>query len=211
MSLPQNSPAPDATVVRTGRRGALIALPICLLLVALGLTGVVGLVMLATGTTKGEVTAPGVAGLVMMLVFGALGVFFGIPVWHGRRAAVMVDRAGVWLDNGKARQIIPWEVLAGVGMQWSQFGRRVKQYSIELCPSGPIDDRDPVLWALVRDEEPIGPGLPRLRYRLPVPPGSQEQVTTAVRQYAPPHLWLGVAQREPGHLGRPDPSRRPRS
>ncbi|WP_327228446.1 hypothetical protein OG229_37290 [Streptomyces platensis] len=48
-----------------------------------------------TGTTKGEVTAPGVAELVMMLVFGALGVLFGIPVWHGRRAAVMVDRAGV--------------------------------------------------------------------------------------------------------------------
>ncbi|AZS69779.1 hypothetical protein DDE74_01235 [Streptomyces lydicus] len=66
-----------------------------------------------------------------------------------------------------------------------------------------------MLWALVRDEEPIGPGLPRLRYRLPVPPGSQEQVTAAVRRYAPPHLWLGEAQREPGHLRRPDPSRRP--
>lgn len=77
------------------------------------------------------------------------------------------------------------------------------------CPSGPIDDRDPVPWALVSDEGPIGPGLPRLRYRLPVPPGSQEQVTAAVRRYAPPHLWLGEAQREPGHLGRPDPSRRP--
>ncbi|MGW7486518.1 hypothetical protein [Streptomyces sp. NPDC054786] len=210
MSMPQNSPAPDDTVVRTGRRGALTVIPICLILIALGLTGVVGLIMLFMGTAKGEVTVPGVAGLVMLLVFGALGVLFGIPVWRGRRGAVIVDRAGVWLDNGTARQVIPWDGLAGAGMQWSRFGRRTKQYSIELCPGGPINDRDPVLWALVRDEEPVAPGLPRLRYRLPLPPGSRDKVTAAIRQYLPPHLWWGEEQRAPGHLGRPDLSRRPR-
>ncbi|MFG2137842.1 hypothetical protein [Streptomyces sp. NPDC048650] len=203
------SPAPDATVVRTGRRGAMTGLPICLALIALGLIGVVGLVMLATGTAKQEFSVKGLFALLMMLVFGALGVLFGIPVWRARRAAILVDRAGVWLDNGTARQIVPWDVLAGVGVQWSRLGRRGKQLSIEMCPSGPIDDRDPVLWALVRDEDPIAPGLPRLRYRLPVPPGSQARVTAAVRQYAPPQLWLGEAQREPGHIGRPDLSRRP--
>ncbi|WP_328545700.1 hypothetical protein [Streptomyces platensis] len=148
------------------------------------------------------------AGLVMMLVFGALGVLFGIPVWHGRRAAVMVDRAGVWLDNGKARQIIPWEVLAGVGMQWSQFGRRVKQYSIELCPSGPIDDRDPVLWALVRDEEPVGPGLPRLRYRLPIPArqsGAGDDGGPAVRPAAP-LAGRGTARTRPSRPPGPEPA-----
>lgn len=134
-----------------------------------------------------------------------------LPVWQGRRAALIVDRAGVWLDNGKARQVIPWEVLAGAWMQWSRFGRRTKQYSIELCPRGPIDDRDPVLWALVRDEEPAAPGLPRLRYRLPLPAGSQDKVAAAIRQYLAPHLWWGAEQREPGHFGRPDVSRRPRS
>ncbi|WP_246102417.1 hypothetical protein [Streptomyces piniterrae] len=204
------APAPDATVVRTGRRGALRSLPICLILVALGLAGVVGLIMLATGNAKGDFSVKGLLGLLMMLAFGALGVLLGVPIWRGRNAAVIVDGAGLWLDNGRARQIIPWDTLAGVGLQWSQMGKRVKQYSVELCPSGPINDRDPVLWALVRDEEPIAPGLPRLRYRLPVPTGGgQEKVTAAIRQYAPAHLWLGEAQREPGHLGRPDLSRRP--
>ncbi|MGH3309071.1 MAG: hypothetical protein ACRDP3_00515 [Streptomyces sp.] len=212
MSMPYTaSPAHDATVVRTGRRGLLIAFPICLLLIAFGLVGVIGLIMLATGTNQGEFSVPGVAGLVVMLVLGALGVLFGVPVWLGRNANVTVDHTGLWLDNGRARQVIPWAVLAGVGVQWSRMGRRSKNYSVELCPSGPINDRDPVLWALVRDEEPIGPGLPRLRYRLPLAPGSRDRVTTAVRQYMPSHLWLGEAEREPGHIGRPDTSRRPRT
>ncbi|MFG2827422.1 hypothetical protein ACGFWI_08165 [Streptomyces sp. NPDC048434] len=60
------------------------------------------------------------------------------------------------------------------------------------------------------DEEPVAPGLPRLRYRLPLPPGSRDKVTAAIRQYLPPHLWWGEEQRAPGHLGRPDMSRRPR-
>ncbi|MET8679857.1 hypothetical protein ABZW18_20320 [Streptomyces sp. NPDC004647] len=184
-------------------------LPICLFLILVGLAGLVGLVMLATGTTRGELSVGGVIGCLFMLVLGALGVIFGIPIWHGRRVTVAFDGTGVWLHNGRAQQVVPWAALAGVGLHWSQMGR-TKQYSVELCPSGPIDDRDPVLWALVRDEEPIGPGLPRLRYRLPVAPGSRDVLTAAVQQWSPPHLWLGEAQREQGHLGRPDPSRRPR-
>ncbi|REK87110.1 hypothetical protein DY245_28580 [Streptomyces inhibens] len=152
---PAPSPARDATVVRTGRRGALTALPVCLVLIALGLARVVGLIMVATGTAKGEVSARDVAG-----------------------------------DAGVRRA-------------------RCALRNPELCPGGPIDDRDPVLWLLVRDEEPIAPGLPRLRYRLPLPPGSQDKVTAAIRQYAPPHLWLGESQRGRGHIGRPDLSRRP--
>lgn len=111
-------------------------------------------------------------------------------------------------DNGKARQIIPWEVLAGVGMQWSQFGRRVKQYSIELCPSSPIDDRDPVLWALVRDEEPVGLGLPRLRYRLPIPArqsGAGDDGGPAVRPAAP-LAGRGAARTRPSRPPGPEPA-----
>lgn len=68
-----------------------------------------------------------------------------------------------------------------------------------------------VLWALVRGEEPAAPGLPRLRYRLPLPAGSQDKVAAAIRQYLAPQLWWGEEQREAGHLGRPDVSSRPRS
>lgn len=197
-------------MVRTGRRSLLTAGPICLLLVLLGLAGVAGLVMVATGTNRGEVTGPGIAGAVVMLVLGALGVLFGIPIWQGRGTAVAVDVRGVWLDNGRARQVIPWAVLAGVGVHWSKGGNSgVAQYSLELCPSGPIDDRDPVLWALVRDEKPIAPDLPRLRYRLPLPSGGRSKVIEAVRRLAPPEIWLGEVRRGVGHLGRPDLSRRP--
>ncbi|MEU9110279.1 hypothetical protein AB0D04_00445 [Streptomyces sp. NPDC048483] len=69
----------------------------------------------------------------------------------------------------------------------------------------------PVLWATVRDEEPIGSALPRLRYRFPLRPGTQDKANEAIRRYAPAHLRWGEVQREPGHLGRPDTSRRPAS
>ena len=205
-----SEPAADATVVRTGRRSLLLAGPICLLLVLLGLAGVAGVVMIATGTNRGEITGPAIGGVVVMLVLGALGVLFGIPIWANRRTAVAVDSRGVWLHNGRAQQVVPWAGLAGVGLYWSRLGQSgAKQYSLELCPGGPIDDRDPVLWALVRDETPIAPDLPRLRYRLPLS-GGHRKVVEGVHRFAPAGLWLGEVRRGAGHIGRPDLSRRPK-
>ena len=66
-----------------------------------------------------------------------------------------------------------------------------------------------MLWATVRDAEPIGPGLPRLRYRLALPTGRQTAMRAAVQRYAPAHLWLGEVKRDSGYMGRPDTSRRP--
>ncbi|MGR6973097.1 hypothetical protein ACU639_26485 [Streptomyces cynarae] len=79
----------------------------------------------------------------------------------------------------------------------------MKVYSIELCPRAPIDRDDPVLWPLGRDEEPLHPALPRLRYRLPVPPSSQVAVVMAIQQQVP-HLWFGETEREAGYMGVPD-------
>ncbi|MFF4949476.1 hypothetical protein ACWC2K_09855 [Streptomyces chattanoogensis] len=210
------SPSPDAVVLRRSTLRLVPHLLFCLLLVGLGLAGLVGLVVgIARGTlTEAEglevvALVKGVLGLLFMMALGVLGAVLGTAIWAGRRTAVIVDRAGVWLDNGKAREIVPWDVLAGVGMYWSRMNRRVKQHSIELCPRGPIDDRDPVLWATVRDEEPIGPGLPRLRYRFPLRPGTQDRARAAIQQFAPAHLWLGEVERQAGHIGRPDMSRRP--
>ena len=42
------SPAPDATVIRTGRRGAMTGLPCSVLLIAMGAVGVFGAVVIAT-------------------------------------------------------------------------------------------------------------------------------------------------------------------
>ncbi|MEV0372298.1 hypothetical protein AB0I10_21110 [Streptomyces sp. NPDC050636] len=208
MPMPRSAPALDATVVPTGRRKLKTQLLTGLSLTALGLAAATVLLLMAFGVVESD-KGP-VGGCVLALPFGVGGAFVALAVWQGRNVAVIIDGAGLWLDNGRARQIVPWAVLAGVGMQWSDMGKGVRQHSVELCPSGPIDGRDPVLWALIRDEEPIGPGLPRLRYRLTVHAAHQEQIMAAIRRYAPPHLWLGVAQRERGHIGRPDLSRRPR-
>ncbi|MDC0772186.1 hypothetical protein [Streptomyces sp. HD] len=197
------SPAPDATVIRTGRRGAMVGLPCSVLLIAMGAVGVFGAVVIATGNQKGESTPGGYAGLVFMLALGVLGVFLFITNWANRKTRILVDSTGLWLDGGRLRNVIPWQSLAGVGLYWSKLGQRQKLYSLELFPSGPIDRDDPVLWTLVRDEEPLHPGLPRLHYRVPFPSGCQQQVVAAVQQYVP-HLWLGESERAQGHIGRPD-------
>ncbi|MEU9111088.1 hypothetical protein AB0D04_04610 [Streptomyces sp. NPDC048483] len=210
MPMPRSAPALDATVVRTGRRALKSGLLIGLSLTALGLAAAAVLLLMAFGVLELENEKGPASACALALFFGVGGALGTLTTWHSRNIAVIIDGVGLWLDNSKARQIVPWAVLAGVGMQWSDTGKGKRQYSVELCPSGPIDDRDPVLWALIRDEEPIGPGLPRLRYRLTVHEVYQEQIMAAIRHYAPPHLWLGVVQREPGHTGRPDLSRRPR-
>ncbi|WP_246101713.1 hypothetical protein [Streptomyces cyaneus] len=197
------SPAPDATVIRTGRRGAMTGLPCSVLLIAMGAVGVFGAVVVATGNQKEQSNPAGYAGLVFMLLLGALGVFLFIANWANRRTRVLVDATGLWVENGTLRNVIPWQGLAGVGLFWSKFGRSQKVYSLELFPTGPIDVDDPVLWTLVRDEEPLHPGLPRLRYRLPFPAPCRQEMVTAVQGYVP-HLWLGESERAEGHVGRPD-------
>ncbi|UGY93925.1 hypothetical protein [Streptomyces gobiensis] len=172
-------------------------------LIAVGILGVAGTVLVSTGNQQGESTAGGYVGLIVMLALGALGVFFLIPIWKGRRIMVSIDHTGLWFHNGTAQNVISWHTLAGVGLYWSEFGRRSKLYSLELCPNGPIDRDDPVLWGLVRDEEPPHPTLPRLRYRLPLTAATYRPVVAAVQQYVP-QLWLGESQRESGHIGVPD-------
>ena len=163
------SPAPDATVIRTGRRGAMTGLPCSVLLIAMGAVGVFGAVAVATGNQR-ESNPAGYVGLVFMLLLGVLGAFLFIANWANRRTRILVDATGMWVENGKLRNVIPWQALAGVGLYRSKFGKSQKVYSLELFPTGPIDRDDPVLWTLVRDEEPLHPDLPRLRHRLPFPP-----------------------------------------
>ncbi|WP_030231253.1 hypothetical protein [Streptomyces sp. NRRL S-455] len=196
------SPAPDATVMRTGRRGAMVGLPCSVLLVAMGAVGIYGAVVIATGNQKAESTPAGFAGLVFMLALGVVGVLLFIANWANRKTRILFDHTGLWIDSGKLRNVIPWQTLAGVGLYWSKYGRQ-RVYSLELFPTGPIDRDDPVLWPQVRDEEPLHPNLPRLRYRVPLPAGCRQQVVAAVQLYVP-HIWLGESERAEGHIGRPD-------
>ncbi|WP_207943321.1 hypothetical protein [Actinomadura sp. KC345] len=170
---------------------------------AIGAVGIAGIVVVATGNQKGDSTVWGFAGLGLLVALGVLGVIFFVPIWTGRRSRILVDHTGLWVENGKLRNVIPWNALAGVCLYWSKLGSSQTLYSLELFPTGPIDRDDPVLWTLVRDEEPFRPGLPRLRHRLAVPAASRQQMVAAVQRYAP-RLWLGESERASGHIGRPD-------
>ncbi|MFJ9417005.1 hypothetical protein ACIRPT_22825 [Streptomyces sp. NPDC101227] len=203
-SSPQG-PAPDATLIKTGRnqlKGGFSAGIGCagggLIVIAGSLAAAFGLI--------GKEPEPGAF---VGVFFGLVAGFFGVTIlkgfWDARHAVICVDHVGLWISNPKGNKVIPWDGLAGVGLYWSKGVKRgaPKQYSIELCPNGPIDRDHPVVWNLVRDEEPLHPSLPRLRYRLPARGVDREPLVAAVRHYAA-HLWLGEVEREPGHIGHPD-------
>ncbi|WP_421106859.1 hypothetical protein [Streptomyces sp. NEAU-S77] len=204
MSSPHTpSPAPNATVIRIGRRSAMTGLPCSLVLMAIGAVGIFGAVLVATGQQKGESTVSGFVGLAFMVALGVLGVILFVPFWANRRNRVLIDHTGLWLEKGELRNVIPWNSLSGVALYWSDFGRNGKIYSLELYPTGPIDRDDPILWGLVRDEEPLHPGLPRLRHRVTLTAPNKQPVVDAVRSHVP-QLWLGESQRPTGHISRPD-------
>lgn len=205
MSTPHaHGPAPTATatVIRTGQRNAAKVLPFGIVLTAVGLLVLFGGVGITVGLGEGDPSPKGVVGVVMGLLILFVSVTSLISAWVSRSSTVSIDPTGLWVSDGKVRGVVPWDALAGVGLHWSKLGR-TKVYSIELFPSGPIDRDDPVLWPLVRDEAPLHPDLPRLRYRLPVPPGSRDAVVAAIQSYVP-QLCLGEAERESGHMGKPD-------
>jgi hypothetical protein len=178
-------------------------LPCSILLMAIGAVGIFGIVLVATGQQKGESTVTGFVGLGFAVALGVLGVILFVPFWANRRNRILIDHTGLWLEKGNLRNVIPWHTLAGVALYWSEFGRNGKIYSLELYPGGPIDRDDPILWGLVRDEEPLHPGLPRLRHRLTLTAPNQRPVVEAVQPYVAP-IWLGESQRPAGHIGRPD-------
>ncbi|WP_327356132.1 hypothetical protein [Streptomyces sp. NBC_01304] len=198
-------PAPTATLIRTGRtmfrQSALGGSGCALVGAALLVMGI-----LLTAGIIGDASAAG--GIAVTVLGGFLLIMFCFVLrisWKSRNAFLCVDQVGLWVSGQAGQKVIPWDTLAGVGLYWSKpMGKgKVKQHSLELCPSGPIDRDHPVLWNLVRDEEPLNPSLPRLRYRVPVHRKDQEALVTAVQQYAG-HLWLGEAEREPNHMGFPD-------
>ncbi|WP_413803471.1 hypothetical protein [Streptomyces iranensis] len=204
MSSPHtSSPAPDATVIRVGRRSALTGLPCSIVLMVIGAVGIFGVVLVATGKQKGESTVTGYVGLAFAVALGVLGIALFIPFWANRRSRILIDHTGFWLEKGGLQRVIPWNSVAGVALYWSEFGRNGKIYSLELYPTATIDRDDPLLWSLVRDEEPLHPGLPRLRHRVTLTAPNQRPVAEAVRSRVP-HIWLGESQRAAGHIGRPD-------
>ncbi|MGP4013446.1 hypothetical protein [Streptomyces sp. 4N124] len=94
------SPAPDALVIRAGRRSVMVGLPCSVLLIAVGAVGVFGAALIATGNQKGQSTVAGFAGLVFMLALGVLGVCLFLSNWANRHSRILVDHTGLWVANG---------------------------------------------------------------------------------------------------------------
>ncbi|MBT2400865.1 hypothetical protein [Streptomyces sp. ISL-100] len=107
------------------------------------------------------------------------------------------------MHNNLGRNVIRWDTLAAVALHWSKADNPAgENYSIELCPTVPVDRDDPIMRGLVRDEEPLRPGLPCLCYRIVANGPYREPMIEAIRQHAP-RLWLGETEREPDYFGRP--------
>ncbi|WP_432197761.1 hypothetical protein [Streptomyces sp. bgisy027] len=197
-SAPAPSPEPDATVIDLGRRLLRNAALVGGAAGVLVLNGVAS-ALAAQGPMLGRVIQAGL----LLLLFVGIGVFAFVRVRRRRNQRLSLDRTGVWYHNGHAEQVIPWDALAGAGLYSSSVGRGGRVYSLELCPNRPIDRDDAVLWPFVRDDEPLDPSLPRLRYRIQLTRGTHTDVAAAFQHHVP-QLWLGEAQVEFGHIGKPD-------
>ncbi|UQA95877.1 hypothetical protein [Streptomyces halobius] len=197
-STPTPSPAPDAAVIRMGRRLQRNAAAVAGVIGLLVLNGVVGIM-----AGREPVLVRAIQAGLLVLLFVGIGIFAFVRVRKRRDQRLSLDRTGVWYHDGTAEQVIPWDALAGAGLYSSSLGRAGRVYSLELCPNRPIDRDDPVLWPFVRDEEPLDPSLPRLRYRIRLMRGTHPQVAEAFQRCVP-QLWLGEAEVGFGHIGRPD-------
>jgi len=201
-------PNPAATVLRSGEkriRGA-IRFGGVLLAIAVGLA--LCTVLLAAGLTGREPSPWILPALVIPCFVGIPGVRLIQRARRQQRTFVAVDDTGLWLHNSEGRGLIRWDTLAALAVQRSTGGNGTPPStarSLDLCPKDTIDRDEPVLWVLVRDEEPLRPGIPRLRYRMSGPAGSMvDPLIDAVRQHAPASLWAGEFEREPGYDSGPD-------
>ena len=185
-------PETDATVVRSGLRRLLAALPVLVLVTAMSGAGL----YLVVGTGS----------LVGLLPMSTL--VFGIPLlrtaWRDRGWVAAFDSTGFWWMRGKDVALVRWDSLAGVGIYWARSGKGGVVHTIELCPKGEIDRDDPLLWEFVRDNtQPLRPGLPRLRHRVIIR-DSRKVYEEALRRWVPGELWFGLVEQPWSYLGAPD-------
>lgn len=185
------SPSPTATVIHTGRQATRRVLPRGIVLTALGALTLSGGTVAVAGLGERTPNPAGFGGILIGLLMGFAGISSVVAAWSARRSTVTVDESGLWVNNGDAEVVIPWQDLAGVGLHWSRTGRRgsIRICSLELYPNSSVQHDDPVLGPRVRDEEPLRPGLSRQRYRLTLPASSRNAVVTAVRHQVP-QLWF---------------------
>ncbi|MDI3421084.1 PH domain-containing protein [Streptomyces luteolus] len=154
------------------------------------------------GSRTGAVTGTRIAfgGLALMCV----GAVVSLVLDHRRTTFLGFDETGIRLRNRHGTRHIPWHSLGAVGFHWTRDWRGLPTYTLELCPAWHADPDDPVLRDLIRDDEPLHPGLPRLRFRIPAnATRPRTRLHEAFQRYLP-HLYFGLVERERGYGELPD-------
>ncbi|MFG2419566.1 hypothetical protein ACGFWD_11005 [Streptomyces sp. NPDC048448] len=187
-------PAEDATVLRYGLRRLLLSLPIVVVCLGGGWTGL-------WFAFRDDGIGAGWIPLAMLMAMGVGGLILFVLRWRARRWVTAFDSTGFWWMRGKEAALIRWDSLAGTGMYWARTSHRAV-FTVELCPHGEMDRDDPLLWKFVRDTEPLRPGLPRLRYRIDVG-DSHKAYEKAFVRWAP-ELWFGRKEQPMSYPGQPD-------
>ncbi|MFD1272581.1 hypothetical protein ACFQ51_14260 [Streptomyces kaempferi] len=186
--------AEDATVLRYGLRRLLLSLPIVVVCLGGGWTGL-------WFAFRDDGIGAGWIPLAMLMAMGVGGLILFVTRWRARRWVTAFDSTGFWWMRGKEAALIRWDSLAGAGMYWARTSNRAV-FTVELCPHGEMDRDDPLLWKFVRDTEPLRPGLPRLRYRIDVG-DSHKAYEKAFVRWAP-ELWFGRKEQPMSYPGQPD-------
>ncbi|MFH8573551.1 hypothetical protein [Streptomyces sp. NPDC017993] len=194
-----SSPAPDAALFNFGKRrmratmrGAIAAFVLAL---AVPIAGVVH--QYGFGTW--------VFAVIWFLVLGAVGAAMAWAGWADRHAYLAFDATGVWLHKQTAHAVIPWASLEAAGLFWCPQGEGSgkRLVSLELCPAGGVDERDPALSPLIVHDEPNLPGVADRRYRIGIPAFALRvygpKLIDAARSGAGP-LWFGEHERSSGYL-----------
>lgn len=198
------SPAPDAALFPFGKqrmrqtlRGAIAA-------------GALAFVMPVACVVYGYGVGAWIFAVLWFLAFGGVAAFMAWAGWADREAYLAFDATGVWWRHDRTRDaVIPWASLDSVGVYWcsSAAGNAAQRLmSLELSPTGGVQDQDPVLSALIHEDPTDPPGVPGVaarRYRIGIPEFATRHygsmLIEAARSRAA-HLWVGEHERPSGYL-----------
>ncbi len=147
--------------------------------------------------TSGVVSEVIAAVLVLLSGWALVLIIRGVyGIWNRR---VTMNAAGIRVTQRGRSKTVRWDSLAGVGV-WASSSL----HTLELCPKDEIDCDDPMLWGFVRDDEPLRPDLPRLRYRISLWPAVARHTAAAGCQRWAPELWFDGQRRPTGYEGTAD-------
>lgn len=183
---PTSTPQPDATPVPIGRRAARKWVAIGAACYVIDLIGVFTAFRVVLDPVRvADPFQTLVTSVVLMILFGSLGAFCIRYARRRSRVAISTDFAGLWLTDGDATAVVPWNDLAAIGLHefvQNAQGFSYSSWSIELHLHEPIEPGDPLIDRMV-----LAAGPPRYMIRLPR--GTHIEAMAAIKARVP-ELWM---------------------